>query len=152
MEHLICVRPPSFPALPSVLSRRLCRRFARPPTVWKWKDASARRKCMLDPGAWGRSVDRSGDRSVYPRARRTVCGVCARALGQHLWQRCPRRRPRPRPRMRQQWRCFGAKMGQGDGRNRRSVSPPDALGERRGGDRERDLVASRRALPRHEAR
>ena len=98
---------------------------------------------MFDPGAWGRS--RSGRPIGLPVPR--VVYALARALGQRQWQRCLRRRRRrrrhrcPRPRMRQQRRCVGAKMGQGDGRTEPKVGLSDALGERRVGGRERDLVA-----------
>ena len=99
------------------------------------------RQRMYDPGArgrWWRSCRRSiGLRLLWCKR--------ASALKQRQWQRClpslvlawatevllrwgkdgPRRRRRRRT----------------EGRSRRSVPWMDALGERRGGDRERDLVA-----------
>ena len=136
----------SLPALPSLFPS-----FLLSPSTSAAFGASSNglevegRERMFDPGAWGRP--RSVGLQLPPRVRvKRVVYAHARALGQRnvngngAFVRCPR------PRMRQQRCCFGAaKMGQGDGRTDRaegrSVPGSDALGERRVGDRERDLVA-----------
>ena len=121
----------AFPSsLPPFLSRRLRRRFARPPTVWKWKDASA---CStLEPGV---------GRSVCPRTR-AACGVCARAQATSM-ATVPSSPP-PSSLSSSSYEATAALLWSKDGPRRRTepkVGLSDALGERRVGDRERDLVA-----------
>ena len=131
MEHLISVRP--FFLLPCFL----------PSTSSAFRASSdglevEGRERMFDPGAWGRSI------GLPAHAYRVWC-MRARSGNVGIGNGAFVDRPRPgwpRPRMRQQQRCVEQRWAKAtDETEGRLVGRSDALGERRVGDRERDLVA-----------
>lgn len=103
---------------PSSVRPSFRRRFARPPSVWKRKDASA---CSTPgEGRWWRSCRRSV-------ARPAPAVVQARACTEATSMATVPSSARPRMRQRKCC-CVGAKMGQGDGGGRRDGAEGRCLG------------------------
>ena len=134
---------------PSSVRPSFRRRFARPPSVWKRKDASA---CSTTgEGRWWRSCRRSAGLRLLWCKRARVHRSNVNGNGAFL-----RSSSHEATEVLLRWGKDGPRRRRrAEGRSRRSVPWTGALGERRGGDRERDLVAQgegERAADMHTAR